>query len=148
MHVSSRLQIHKGCVTLNASAKANAQEVADFRHQTHSPMAATARHFGKTIPTIRKALRYAKKNHGIDAFGKSVSLPTRPNWSRSSAAAVDEFFQQGGVTMKMAVAHFGKSEPTIRKALEFAKLQTAQTLIEETVGDSAHLDEQPDESAH
>lgn len=47
--------------------------------------------------------------------------------------------------MKMAVAHFGKSEPTIRKALEFAKLKSAQTLIEEAVEDSEQLHDQPDE---
>ena len=57
---------------------------------------------------------------------------------------MDEFFQHNVVTMKMAVAHFGKSEPTIRKALEFAKLKSAQTLIEEAVGDSEHLGDQPD----
>lgn len=125
-------------------AEANAEEVAEFRHQTHSSMATTAGHFGKTIPTIREALRYAKENLGIDAFGKSISRPTLPNWSRSSAAAVDVFFKQGGVTMKMAVAHFGKSEPTIRKALDFAKLQSAQQRTDEAVEDSETHDGKPD----
>ncbi len=107
-------------------AQANAQAVAEFRLSTHSSMEVTAKHFNKTTPTIRAALNYAKEKYGIDAFGKSISRPTLPNWSRANAQAVVEFMSQPDVTMKMAVAHFERTEPTIRKALEFAKSAAAQ----------------------
>jgi hypothetical protein len=102
-------------------AEANARAVAEFRLSTHSSMEVTAMHFEKTTPTIRAALNYAKEKYGIDAFGKSISRPTLPNWSRANAQAVVEFMSQPDVTMKIAVAHFERTEPTIRKALEFAK---------------------------
>lgn len=101
-------------------AEANAQAVAEFRLCTHSSMEVTAKHFGKTTPTIRAALRYAKEKFGIDAFGKAISRLNLPNWSRANAQAVAEFMGRPDVTMKMAVAHFERTEPTIRKALEFA----------------------------
>lgn len=122
-------------------AEANAQVVAEFRLRSEASMEVTAKHFGKTTPTIRAALKHAKEKFGIDAFGKSVSRPTLPNWSRSNAQLVVEFMGQAGVTMKMAVAHFGKTEPTIRKAMEFAKL-TAKT--DPTVPSDEGLDRQSD----
>lgn len=130
-------------------AKAHAKEVAEFRLRTRLPMSKTVEHFGKTIPTIREALRYAKADFGIDAFGKILSLSTRPHWARSNAAIVAEFLQQPGVTMKMAVAHFGKSEPTIRKALDFAKNPAVQPSTDECQTDADladYADDQPDEA--
>ncbi|WP_202921670.1 hypothetical protein [Anatilimnocola aggregata] len=38
-----------------------------------------------------------------------------------------DFMGQPNVSMKMAFAHFGKTEPTIRKALNFAKTEANQT---------------------
>ncbi|WP_254508961.1 hypothetical protein [Anatilimnocola floriformis] len=107
-------------------AEANAQAVAEFRLKNHASMEVTAKHFGKTVPTIRAALKYAKEKFGIDAYGKSVSRPNLPNWSRTNAQAVAEFMSRPDVTMKMAVAHFERTEPTIRKAMAFAKIATAQ----------------------
>lgn len=108
-------------------AEANAQAVAEFRLNNHASMEVTAMHFGKTVPTIRAALKYAKEKFGIDAYGKSVSRPNLPNWSRTHAQAVADYMGQPNITMKMAVAHFGKTEPTIRKALDFAKAEATQT---------------------
>ncbi|MDG2391384.1 MAG: hypothetical protein P8M30_18915 [Planctomycetaceae bacterium] len=45
----------------------------------------TAQHFGKTPTTILTALKFAKKEYGIDAMGKKISVPTRPNWKRENA---------------------------------------------------------------
>jgi len=104
-------------------AEENAKEVAEYRLSTHSSMELTAKHFQKSVPTIRASLRYAKELLGIDAFGKSVSRPTLPNWSREKAQEVERFMQQPGATMKAALAHFGKTEPTIRKALKLAKAE-------------------------
>ncbi len=109
-------------------AEANALAVAEYRRDSKSTMEATAKHFGKTVPTIRAALWHAAKNHGIEALGKSISGPNRPNWSRDNARVVADFMTQPGATLKSAVEHFGKSEPTIRKALLFA---------EESLSDSA-----------
>lgn len=107
-------------------AESNALAVAEFRLSSHASMDVTAKHFGKTVPTIRAALKYAKEKYGIDAFGKAISRLNLPNWSRSNAQAVVEFMKQPGVTMKTAVRHFERTEPTIRKALEFAKTAAAQ----------------------
>ncbi len=127
-------------------AKAHAQEVAEFRLRTHASMEKTVEHFGKTKPTIREALRYAKEDFGMDAFGKSVSLPTLPNWSRSNAGIVDQFLQKHGVTMKMAVAHFGKSEPTIRKALQFANDASSSGPSDGLETSERHVDQSDEDS--
>lgn len=107
-------------------AEENARDVAEYRLQRGDSMEETAEHFGKTVPTIREALQYAKDLHGLDAFGKHVSQATRRYWYRENAAAVAEFFQKPGARMKDAVAHFGKSEPTIKKALTFARESAGQ----------------------
>ena len=107
-------------------AEEHSREVAEFRLSTHCSIQRTADHFGKTPPTIRKALRYAKLAHDIDATGKGVTHPIRRNWARDNAEAVAEFFQQPGATMKAAAAHFKKSEPTIRKARDLANEQEDQ----------------------
>lgn len=101
-------------------AETYAAEVAAFRLYSHSSMERTAKHFGKAVPTIREALRYARDELGIDAFGKAVSRPSLPNWAKANAREVAAFMTPGR-TLKDAVVAFGKSEPTIRKALEFAK---------------------------
>ncbi|HEY4261958.1 MAG TPA: hypothetical protein VGM98_17435 [Schlesneria sp.] len=102
-------------------AQAQAREVANYRLQTNKSMALTALYFGKTIPTIRAALDYAKQTHGLDALGTQISMSTRSNWSREHAAEVAEFFEDKDATMKSAVSHFDRTAPTIYKALEFAQ---------------------------
>lgn len=101
-------------------AARHAAEVAAFRLESNASMERTAEHFGKTVPTIREALRHAKDELGIDAMGKAVSRPTLPNWSKAHAREVADFIAAGR-TIKSAASEFGKSEPTIRKALEFAR---------------------------
>ena len=98
----------------------NAIEVAMFRLESKSTMLKTAEHFGKTIPTIRAALRVAVEKNGLDAFGKRLSNSTWNNWSRINALRVDEFLRLPGATIKTAARHFGKSEPTISKAKRLA----------------------------
>lgn len=97
-------------------ADAHAPEVAQLR-QTGMTMEALAVHFGKTVPTVRNALRKAR-----DAGLMKEELPTkmpRRRWEEDHAAEVVQLKAQGK-TVKELAAHFGKSEPTIRKALRFA----------------------------
>lgn len=102
-------------------AEEHAREVAEYRLKHKVTMPVTAEHFKKSVYIIRKALRYAKEKHGLDALGKEISLPTRQNWSRDNAQRVAEFFNQPGATMKAAVDVFGTSPPTISKAKDFAE---------------------------
>jgi hypothetical protein len=104
-------------------AERNAEGVAEFRLKKEASMEVTAEHFRKTVPTIRAALRFAKQIHGIDAFGKSVSRSNLPNWPRANATAVAAYFADSTATMKGAVAYFGKSDTTLRKALKLAREQ-------------------------
>ncbi|HBN78765.1 MAG TPA: hypothetical protein DD473_23730 [Planctomycetaceae bacterium] len=94
----------------------HAQQIAEWRLENAATMEETADHFGKTVPTIRAALREAKNKHGIDAMGKDVSVLKRKWWSQEHASEVAEYLRQPGATIKKAAAHFGKSEPTISKA--------------------------------
>jgi transposase-like protein len=101
-------------------AEEHAREVAEFRLDNQATMEATANHFGKTVPTIRAALNHARELHGIEAFGRSVSKPRRPHWAKDHADEVAAFVQEGK-TLEAASRHFGKSQPTISKALRFAR---------------------------
>lgn len=107
-------------------AETHAIAVAEYRLSTNASMDVTAAHFGKTTPTIRSALQHAVEKHGIDAIGRSVSRPTLRNWSRANAQVVADFMKRPGVTMKIAAAHFERSEPTIRKAILFAQSQASE----------------------
>lgn len=100
--------------------EAHAQQIAEWRIDNAATMEETADHFGKTVPTIRAALREAKEKHDIDATGKEISLSNRKSWARDHAAEVAEFLQQPGTTIREAALHFGKSEPTISKARKLA----------------------------
>lgn len=102
-------------------AQAHAREVAEYRLQTGATMDRTCEHFGRTVPTIRSALRHAKRQYGLHALGTAVSMTTRQNWSRDHAAEVQRFFRRPGATMKAAVQHFGRSDTTIRTALAMAR---------------------------
>lgn len=101
----------------------HARAVAEHRLATKQTMAKTAVHFGVTVPTIRAALRIAKEQFGIDAIGKELSLPTRPNWPRDNAQAVATFLSQPGMKRKDAAAHFKKSLSWIKRALDLAREQ-------------------------
>ena len=94
----------------------HAREIAEWRIANAATMEETAEHFGKTVPTIRAALREAKKQYGIDASGKNISQSKRKCWARDHATEVAEFLKHPGSTIRKAAQHFGKSEPTISKA--------------------------------
>lgn len=98
-------------------AEEHANEVADYRIQTGATMEVTANHFEKTMPTIRRALRYAKAQ-GIQALGKEISLKTRSNWARDNADVVAEYLSKN--SMAAAVEHFQKSDTTLRQARKLA----------------------------
>ncbi|TWT59592.1 hypothetical protein [Rubinisphaera italica] len=99
----------------------NAQLVAEFRLNKKLSMEKTAKHFGMSVPTIRNALKYAKSQYGLDAFGKELSRMNHQNWAKENATQVLEYFEQPGVTMSDAVEHFGKSQPTLSMAKKYAR---------------------------
>ncbi len=128
-------------------AEEHAVEVAQFRLETHATMEVTSKHFGKTVPTIREALRYARDSHRIDAYGKTISVPTRAFWPRDHAEEVAAFFQRPGATMKEAMAHFGKSQPWISKAKKFAReKESCQTMPSSTQPETPDSSVEPPES--
>lgn len=97
-------------------SKSNANEVARMRAagKTHQELAA---HFGVSIPTIRKALRLAV------AANASLSLPQkmpRACWAVDHAAEVLQL-KASGLSITAIARRLGKSEPTIRAALEHAQ---------------------------
>jgi len=96
-------------------AEEYAEEVALYRINNRATVEKTAEHFGKSIPTIRSAIRHAGELGG-QASDEIMKLPRRPNWAEQNAAAVVEYFKRTKATLKQAVEYFGKSEPTIRKA--------------------------------
>ena len=104
-------------------AESNAIEVARYRLDHQVTIEKTAKKFGKSPPTIKKAIKFAKAL-GVDATGTAIRLPRKPNWAVENAAAVAAYVQGNCATMKVAAAYFGKSEPTISKALRAAR--TAQ----------------------
>lgn len=96
-------------------AQEKASEVAEVRAKG-STMEQLAAHFGKTIPTIRAALRHAS------ATGPMLDLPAkmpRRRWHEDHAKEVAELKAQGMGTAELA-RHFGKSDTTIRAALKHA----------------------------
>lgn len=98
----------------------NAMNVAKYRFDNKTTMEVTAKHFGKSVPTIRAALRIAQSVFGFDAFGKKISNSTWNCWFRINAHLVDEFLRQPGATIETAAKHFGKAEGTISKAKRLA----------------------------
>jgi transposase-like protein len=98
----------------------NALEVAGFRLEHRESIKKTAEYFGKTPPTIRKALKLAKEL-GIDATGETMNLPRSRSWAIAKAADVLSFVTERGCTEADAALHFGVAESTIRKALEHGR---------------------------
>lgn len=93
----------------------NAGAVAAYRLSNGTTIKETAEHFGKSEPTIHKALKHAESELGIAARGKSVGKRREP-WHVQNADRVAEYFARPGATMKEAMEVFGKSDTTIRKA--------------------------------
>ncbi|WP_202921763.1 recombinase family protein [Anatilimnocola aggregata] len=102
-------------------ARRNASAVTAYRQEYQASMAELAAHFNVSIPTIRQALREAEKAGGGKLTGKLSARPNKRNWARLNAAAVAEFMRLDGSTIKTAAVHFGKSEPTINKAIRYVK---------------------------
>jgi hypothetical protein len=98
-------------------AEQNAAEVAQLRSvgMTHEKL---AEHFGKTVPTIRKALQLAAQ-----ADGATRSLPRkmpRACWAKDNAAEVARL-KADGMSVPQIAQQMGKTEPTIRAALKHAE---------------------------
>lgn len=128
-------------------AEEHASNVAEFRLKTNATMEKTAKHFGKSVPTIRQALRHAQEQHSINAFGKGVSAPTRAYWPRDNADAVVKFFSHPEATMKSAQDHFGKSQPWISKAKKIAHERTSTAPVDGPIPPVVTVEEREDESA-
>ncbi|MBL8792400.1 MAG: recombinase family protein [Planctomycetia bacterium] len=96
-------------------AEAHAAEVARLR--TTLTMEQLAAHFGKTIPTIRNALRKAAAS-GVPVPDLPRKQP-RACWAEEHAAEIAALKREGKSTLEIA-EHFGKSATTIRAALQRA----------------------------
>jgi len=98
----------------------HALEVANFRLAHRVSQKATALHFKVSVPTVRIALRIAQ-DLGVDATDGAMKMARKPNWAKANALAVTRFVDSGA-TLREAAGHFGVSEPTIAKALTFARV--------------------------
>lgn len=98
-------------------ADEHAAEVARLRAtgMTHEKL---AEHFGKTVPTIRKALHHAEQTDE-DARSLPRKMP-RLCWAKDNAAEVARLKSAGWSVLQIA-RQMGKSEPTIRAALKYAE---------------------------
>ena len=74
--------------------------------------------FGKTPPTIRRALQFAKEMD--ERFAEMPKKMPRARWDEVHAEEVAAKKAEGLGTNELA-KHFSKSDTTIRKALEYAK---------------------------
>jgi hypothetical protein len=98
-------------------ASANALAVAHKRIESSWTHEQLANHFGKTIPTIRAALKLAAK--------KDPSLPSMPGkmprarWEDSHFVEVAAA-HRSGILIRDLSRQFQKSEPLIRAALRLA----------------------------
>ncbi len=97
-------------------AQENAVEVAEARAKGLT-MEAVAKHFGKTIPTIRKALRHATTNGSFQDL--PIKVPRR-RWHEDHAMEVATMTANGMTIVEIAKS-FEKSDTTIRKALNHAE---------------------------
>jgi hypothetical protein len=91
----------------------NAEEVGRLR-LAHYTVAALAKHFGKSVDSIRSALKIAAQRDS-----RLENLPwrmPRPRWPELHYSEVGELSRKG-LTQKQLCDHFGKSEPLIRRAL-------------------------------
>lgn len=114
-------------------AEANAAEVARLRATglTHERLAS---HFGKTVPTIRKALRLAAQT---DEWVQSLprKMP-RVCWAKDHAAEVAQL-QADGLSVPQIARRLSRSEPTIRAAVRHAEAQRDATAAPAPADDPA-----------
>jgi DNA invertase Pin-like site-specific DNA recombinase len=98
-------------------AEEHAAAVARLR-ATGMTLEKLAVHFGKRVPTIRKALLLAEQ--AGDGIGPLPRKIPRACWAKDHAAEVARL-QSDGLSVLQIARQLGKSEPTIRAALEHAK---------------------------
>lgn len=99
-------------------AEEHADEVARYRvaGETHEQLAAR---FSKTVPTIRKALRFAaSKDDTVKQLPKKMP---RGRWAEDHAVEVARIKTERGFNTLQLAEHFGKSDTTIRAALKHAE---------------------------
>ncbi len=97
--------------------KEHAMEVAEKRAEGLS-QEELAEQFGRTIQTIRRALRHAVC---LDpSLEYLLAKKPRRRWHEDHVADVVDLVSQGWDVPEIA-KHFGKSEPTIRKAINHAE---------------------------
>jgi site-specific DNA recombinase len=98
-------------------SKKNAAKVAQLRIAGKT-IEGLAENFGKSVPTIRKALRLAAEaNEAVRSLPRK--LP-RACWAKDHAMEVAKLKAEG-MSVPQIARQVGKSEPTIRTALEHAK---------------------------
>lgn len=96
----------------------NAVAVAQKRREMNWTHARLAQHFGKSVPTIRAALKLAvEQDPSVAALPRKIP---RARWAVDHAAEVLERSLQGMSTLDLA-RRFGKSDTTIRVALKHAR---------------------------
>jgi DNA invertase Pin-like site-specific DNA recombinase len=103
-------------------AKDHAAEVAQLR-AAELTMEKLALHFGKTVPTIRSALRYAA--YADESVAQLPRKMLRRRWHEDHAAEVAAKKAENLGTDELA-AYFGKSDTTIRAALNHARQSPEQ----------------------
>jgi transposase len=97
-------------------AEENAAEVARLRIDGMT-VDQVAKRLGKSIPTIRSALKYAATME--EFVGRLPTKQPRRRWHEDQVAEVVDLKSQGWSVPQMA-KYLGKSEPTIRKAVQHA----------------------------
>ena len=99
----------------------HAAEVADVRLSNPKwSVTQLAAHFGVSAPTIRKSLKLAAEL-GLVPEGTDRPGHVRPSWPADHAAEVDRVRRANPRwSVPRLAAHFGVSEPTLRKALALA----------------------------
>lgn len=120
-------------------AEQSALDVARYRLEHRATLEQLSAHFQKSIPTIRKALAFAR-DQGLDASETMLRLPRGRQWARQNMTRVAEYLNSTGSTLRAAARHFGVSEPTIRKALRLSRAETI------AVSRVAEPEEQPPQS--
>jgi hypothetical protein len=84
--------------------------------------------YGMTPPTIRKALKHAAR---IDEkFNKMPKKMARARWHEDHADEVVALKESQGLGTQQLVEHFGKSDVTIRKAIEYHRQQRLNDGVE------------------
>ena len=123
---------------LTSWSEKHAEDVAKLR-KTGLTLEKLAGHFGKTVPTIRKALRLAAKTD--ESLKELPRKMPRARWHEDHAAEVAEMRAKGMGTSQL-VERFGKSDTTIRLSLKHAQDASDQGTEDSEVADGSNGDGQ------